>query len=65
MKTWPPGVSSISWIVHMLGWSIEPAACASCVKRSREAGFDHHVVKPADIDVIKRLLGAVDLAPAA
>jgi CheY-like chemotaxis protein len=34
-------------------------------KRSREAGFDHHVVKPADIDVIKRLLGAVDLAPAA
>jgi signal transduction histidine kinase/ActR/RegA family two-component response regulator len=34
-------------------------------KRSREAGFDHHVVKPADIDVIKRLLGAVDLAPTA
>ena len=25
--------------------------------RSREAGFDHHLVKPVDIDALRRLLG--------
>ena len=40
-------------------------------RRSREAGFDHHVVKPIDIDLLAQLLaeraarGTTDLAPLA
>jgi CheY-like chemotaxis protein len=27
------------------------------VERAREAGFDHHIVKPPDPDTLRRLLG--------
>jgi CheY-like chemotaxis protein len=28
-------------------------------RRSKEAGFDHHLVKPIDPDVLERLLGSL------
>jgi len=28
-------------------------------ERAAAAGFDHHIVKPADIDVLKHLLAAI------
>lgn len=31
-------------------------------QRSREAGFDHHLVKPADINTIKQILASVSRA---
>jgi len=31
-------------------------------KRSREAGFDHHLVKPVDTDALESLLAAADSA---
>jgi signal transduction histidine kinase/DNA-binding response OmpR family regulator len=35
------------------------------VRRSREAGFDHHLVKPADFEVLNKLLACLDRAPPA
>jgi CheY-like chemotaxis protein len=35
---------------------------ASDRERSREAGFDHHLVKPADLDELLKILGAVPSA---
>jgi CheY-like chemotaxis protein len=32
---------------------------AEDVRRSREAGFDHHLVKPADPEAVKELLSSV------
>jgi CheY-like chemotaxis protein len=31
--------------------------------RTREAGFDHHLVKPADLEALQRLLRAAGAAP--
>jgi CheY-like chemotaxis protein len=28
-------------------------------QRSREAGFDHHLVKPPDIDALRQLFAAI------
>jgi CheY-like chemotaxis protein len=32
-------------------------------ERSRAAGFDHHLVKPVDIDRLEQLLDAVGRSP--
>jgi CheY-like chemotaxis protein len=32
-------------------------------QRSRDAGFDHHLVKPADFDDVERILAAVPERP--
>jgi signal transduction histidine kinase/CheY-like chemotaxis protein len=34
-------------------------------RRSAESGFDHHLVKPVDLDVLQRLLAAAGSGPAA
>ena len=38
-------------LVALTGWGQEED-----VRRTRDAGFDHHLVKPADVDVLTRLL---------
>jgi CheY-like chemotaxis protein len=39
-------------IVALTGWGQEEDR-----RRSKEAGFDHHLVKPIEIDMLKQLLG--------
>lgn len=39
-------------LIAQTGWGREED-----VRRAREAGFDHHVVKPTDLDELVRLLG--------
>jgi signal transduction histidine kinase/ActR/RegA family two-component response regulator len=46
-------------LVALTGWGQEPDQ-----RRSREAGFDHHVVKPPDIDKLRDLI-ASNRGPAA
>jgi PAS domain S-box-containing protein len=52
-------------IVAVTGWGQEEDR-----RRSRAAGFDHHLVKPVELDVLEKLLaasnpaGAIDAAPA-
>jgi PAS domain S-box-containing protein len=41
-------------LVALTGWGQEEDR-----RRAREAGFDHHLVKPADIDALKALLAAL------
>ncbi len=41
-------------IIALTGWGQE-----SDLERSRDAGFDHHLVKPADPDQILALLAAM------
>ena len=41
-------------IVALTGWGQ-----ANDRRRSREAGFDHHLVKPADLDALQKLLAAL------
>jgi CheY-like chemotaxis protein len=38
-------------LVALTGWGQEEDR-----RRAREAGFDHHLVKPADIDALQKLL---------
>jgi CheY-like chemotaxis protein len=45
-------------LVALTGWGQEQDR-----KRSREAGFDHHLVKPVEPDVISRLLHRRRVAP--
>ena len=40
-------------IIAVTGYGEEQA-----VRRSREAGFDHHLVKPVDIDDLVALMGS-------
>lgn len=40
-------------LIALTGWGQE-----SDRKRSRDAGFDHHLTKPVDVDALKRLLAA-------
>ena len=40
-------------IVALTGWGQEEDR-----RRSREAGFDHHLIKPADIGALRALLGS-------
>ena len=44
-------------LVALSGWGQEDDR-----KRSREAGFDHHFVKPVDIEVLTELLAAIETA---
>lgn len=48
-QPWSDGVV----IVALTGWGQEADK-----QRTREAGFDHHMVKPADIDVLQGILAA-------
>ncbi|MEX2431546.1 MAG: ATP-binding protein, partial [Dehalococcoidia bacterium] len=41
-------------LVAMTGYGLEADR-----RRSQEAGFEHHLVKPADMDVLRRILAAV------
>jgi len=36
----------------------------SDLQRSHEAGFDHHLVKPADIKLVRKILATVSGKPA-
>ena len=42
-------------LVALTGWGQEDDR-----RRAREAGFDHHLVKPADLDVLQHLLCAIE-----
>ncbi len=42
-------------LVALTGWGQEDDR-----RRAREAGFDHHLVKPADLDVLQDLLRTID-----
>jgi CheY-like chemotaxis protein len=41
-------------LVALTGWGQEEDR-----RRTREAGFDHHLVKPADIAELKKLLSSL------
>ena len=41
-------------IVALTGWGQEEDR-----RRSREAGFDHHLVKPPDLEALLQLMGSV------
>jgi DNA-binding response OmpR family regulator len=41
-------------IIALTGWGQEEDR-----RRSREAGFDHHLIKPADIAALQSLLGSL------
>ena len=43
----------------MTGWGQEEDR-----RRSQEAGFDHHLVKPVDTDTMMRLLDDLQTTPA-
>lgn len=45
-------------VVALTGWGQEEDR-----RRSREAGFDHHLVKPADLDALRALLTSIDRRP--
>ena len=45
-------------IVALTGWGQDEDR-----RRVREAGFDHHLVKPADIDALQTLIAAIQDAP--
>jgi DNA-binding response OmpR family regulator len=47
-------------LVALTGWGQEEDRC-----RSREAGFDHHLTKPIDLDSLKKLLTSLSMAKAA
>jgi CheY-like chemotaxis protein len=53
-----PGLGSVK-LIAMTGYGQEDDR-----KRSREAGFDHHLVKPVDFGTLCAILGA-DLQPSA
>jgi CheY-like chemotaxis protein len=44
-------------IVALTGWGQEADR-----RRAREAGFDHHLVKPADLHTLQALLASLDTA---
>jgi CheY-like chemotaxis protein len=46
-------------IVALTGWGQEQDR-----RRSREAGFDHHIIKPADINALQALLASLEKAAA-
>jgi signal transduction histidine kinase len=47
-------------LIALTGWGQEEAR-----RRSREAGCDHHLVKPVDLDALQRILSEPDIVPAA
>nr|WP_231402518.1 ATP-binding protein [Caenimonas aquaedulcis] len=42
-------------LVALTGWGQDEDR-----KRARDAGFDHHIVKPAEIDALQRLLSSIE-----
>jgi CheY-like chemotaxis protein len=42
-------------LVALTGWGQEDDR-----RRAREAGFDHHLIKPADLDMLRALLASLD-----
>jgi CheY-like chemotaxis protein len=49
-----------STLVALTGWGQDED-----LRRAREAGFDHHMVKPAEIDTLQALLASLDRPPSA
>ena len=47
-----PAASEVP-IIAITGWGQEGDR-----RQAREAGFDHHLVKPPDIDALRKLLAA-------
>jgi signal transduction histidine kinase len=47
-----PGAAAMK-LIALTGWGQQEAQ-----RRSREAGYDHHLVKPVDLDVLQRLLAS-------
>jgi DNA-binding response OmpR family regulator len=47
-------------LVALTGWGQEDDR-----RRGRDAGFDHHLVKPAEFGALQALLGSLDEAEAA
>ncbi|MEO7548740.1 MAG: response regulator, partial [Ramlibacter sp.] len=45
-------------LVALTGWGQEDDR-----RRAREAGFDHHLVKPAEIEALQQLLASIQAAP--
>jgi CheY-like chemotaxis protein len=45
-----PGLRAVT-LVAMTGWGQEQDR-----RRTREAGFDHHLVKPVELDAVNRVL---------
>lgn len=56
IRTRYPGVATT--LVALTGWGQEDDR-----RRAREAGFDHHLVKPAEIATLQVLLGSLNAAP--
>ena len=50
---------SAACLVALTGWGQDDDR-----QRARDAGFDHHLVKPVDLDVLQDLLRALESAPA-
>jgi CheY-like chemotaxis protein len=53
-----PGGAEVK-LVALTGWGN-----AEDVRRTREAGFDHHIVKPAEVGALQVLLGSLGATPA-
>ena len=45
-------------LIALTGWGQEEDR-----RRSREAGFDHHLIKPADIGALETLLHSLEARP--
>lgn len=45
-------------LIALTGWGQEEDR-----RRAREAGFDHHLIKPADLSTLQRLLASLDTRP--
>jgi CheY-like chemotaxis protein len=52
IRTRYPGAPTT--LVALTGWGQEDDR-----RRAREAGFDHHLVKPAELDALQALLGSL------
>jgi CheY-like chemotaxis protein len=46
-------------IVALTGWGQEHDR-----RRTRDAGFDHHLIKPADLNALRALLASPEKTPA-
>jgi CheY-like chemotaxis protein len=56
IRTRFPGAATT--LVALTGWGQEDDR-----RRAREAGFDHHLVKPAELDALQALLTSLDARP--
>jgi PAS domain S-box-containing protein len=67
-----PGMDGYEVARRLRALQVQPRACIVALtgwgqdedrRRVREAGFDHHLVKPADIDALQTLIAAIQDAP--